>query len=121
VSHNFQEATGLVFIDLSYQELLEELWKRLEEFWLRKFPETKLTSEHVVLTWDNRVWLDENKLGIGPGFIRGLFFNKGKKGFATMIDPHKAAITIHVKVPCAIVEEAEQCQEDEEIENRKKV
>ena len=87
---------------------------------MKKYPETKLTSEHVVLTWDNCVRLDENELGLGPGFIRDRFFNKGKNGL-TAIDPHKGAVTILVEVPYVMVEEAEHRQEDEELKNWKKV
>lgn len=111
----------MVHIELSYQELRAELWKRVEEFWMKKYPQTQLTSEHIVLAWDNHARLDEGDKGVDRGFISNAFFNnKGKKGL-TAIDPHKSAVLILVEVPYATVEEAEEREEEEEVLNRKKV
>ena len=111
----------MIDINVSYDELREAMWMRLEPFWAKKYKETVLAAEDICLTWNNNVRLNENKDGIGKGFIRHLFFSKNGKKNAVAINPHKNAVSINVVVPEELIEIAEQNRDQAELREREKV
>ncbi len=111
----FQEVLYLTDINISYVKLREEMWNRLEPYWTKKYKETVLTTENIVLTWENNVPLTENKDGTGPKFIRKRFFDQGGKKKAVSISPHQKVVPVRAVVPLEIVELAEHNREQAEL------
>jgi hypothetical protein len=103
-----------VDIRISHAELKAELLAALGSIWIRRYPGTILSLEHLTLRWDSGARLEQGQYGTGREFIRAHFVGLNGKGTRTS-NPSKKALLVHVQVDHAVVLAAEDQLEAQEM------